>query len=80
MRNRPTAKLREMSAEEKQAMNTQEETSAPAVVVEAEKAEPVVEAEKKDEKADQPATSSVTVSNEASKTKSKKLCFPTVTI
>jgi len=57
-------------------MNTQEETSAPAVVVEAEKAEPVVEAEKKDEKADQPATSSVTVSNEASKTKSKKLCFP----
>merc|ERR1739838_1289749 len=73
---------KEMSAEEKQAMNTQEETStpAPAVIVEAEqKAEPVVEAEKKDEKADQPASSSVTVSNEtapAKTTKSKKFCFP----
>ena len=74
-----------MSAEEKQAMNTQEEisTPAPAVIVEAEQAEPVVEAEKKDEKADQPASSSVTVSNEtatAKTTKSKKLCFPKVTL
>merc|ERR1739838_1213751 len=73
---------KEMSAEEKQAMNTQEETStpAPAVIIEAEqKAEPVVEVEKKDEKADQPASSSVTVNNEtapAKTTKSKKLCFP----